>query len=140
MTDNPTGEPDDTAARQQATELDDLAAETDTTGPEHAGTNTDDDADTGDGDTVTGLCRYGPWHNRTITSRNPEGFLLVDRPTRRAWIYDTVTDQPGWAFYCRDTAARALDDDKRWAAADGTDYDIRVLDDDDAPAPAQEPA
>ena len=45
---------------------------------------------------------------------------------RLAWIYDFVGAVPdgGNAFQVRDSAGVTLDDEKRWAAAEGAGYDV----------------
>lgn len=73
----------------------------------------------------TGLCVGGPYANRTVTSRYPKGFLLVDRPTARAWLYDSTGD----TFTCRDgMTPMTADTAKRLRAAEEPDYDVMAYD------------
>ena len=86
-----------------------------------------DDADTDQTppETYTGTARGGPLDGRTVQIRCPKGFLLIDRPQRQVWIYDRG---PGGALVSVSDQPETLDDDKRWQAADGDEYDILVPD------------
>lgn len=100
----------------------DLAAESDEplTATDDAGSLDDED----DGAT-TGTCSAGPYHGRVISTRFPKGFLLVDRPTGRAWLYKV--SGPG-TFVCLATAIE-VDDVARWRTAEGADFDVLAFDD-----------
>ena len=89
----------------------------------------------------TGKALGGPWDGREVESRFPKGFLLVDMPTRRVWLYDRQDDG---SFHARSDKAETLNDDgefNRWRAAEEDNYDIQVLDEDTSDAPdAQVPS
>lgn len=118
-------QPDDTAGTDPGTddpELDDLAAELDTSDPVLSPAEPDDGhADT---PTYTGTCHDGPWDGQSAESRFPSGIVVVDRPNQQCWIYDRHDDG---AFYARTTTPRPLDDTLRWQAAEGGTYDVRTL-------------
>lgn len=67
-----------------------------------------------------GAARGGPLHDREVVSRYPKGFVAVDLDAGTAWIYD-YTDG---AFRVREPEGRPLDDERRWHAAEGADYDV----------------
>lgn len=104
--------------------LDDMGAELDDTPADP------DDGEPGpaleDGDTaaLTAICRGGPYDARSITSRYPRGFLLADKASGRAYVYDFDGD----AFICRDPNGAALDDAGRWRAAEEATYDVLAYD------------
>lgn len=77
------------------------------------------------GEAYAGRCHGGPWDTSDADVRYPKGFLLVHKPDRAVWIYDRRDDGD---FYVRDAKPEELDDEKRDSAADGGDWDIRVLD------------
>jgi hypothetical protein len=74
-------------------------------------------------DVYTGTARGGPWDGLSVTSRFPRGFLLVNMPGRRVWVYDRTDDG---AFQVRGDEPEALDEEGRWRAAEEPDYDILV--------------
>lgn len=76
-----------------------------------------------------GVCVGGPLDGRDGQSRFPRGFVLIDKPGQRAWIYDRQGDGECAPFYVREADGRSLDDTLRWAAAESSDWDVRVLDD-----------
>ena len=78
-----------------------------------------------DSDGYTGRCIGGPWDTSDADVRYPKGFLLVHKPEKAVWIYDR---QPDGTFKCRNAKPELLDDNKRMKAAEGAEYDIRVLD------------
>lgn len=124
----PPGEEESLA--EQAAELDDTAAElddADLTDPDAAA-----GPDTGEPERYTGTCVGGPYHGTTMTSRYPKGFLLVDRPSNTAWIYD-YGNAPAAVFTCRDTAGATLDEAGRWRAAEEATYDVIAYDTDPVP-------
>lgn len=106
---------------------DDLAAELDDEPDGDVPDSPDDPAPT-----CEGIVEGGPWDGRTITTRCPKGFLLVDMPTRRLWIHDLAED--GKTFVCRSSEPEVLLDEgplNRWRAVDEANYDLLVLDLDD---------
>lgn len=115
----------------------DLAAELDDE-PDPAVADDGDDADGDPPAVYVGKAVGGPWDGREAESRFPKGFLLVDMPTRRVWLYDRQDDG---TFHARTDKAEALNDDgefSRWRAASEDNYDILVLDEDTADAPDAE--
>lgn len=84
----------------------------------------EDDAEGGlDGAYQLGECHGGPLNGQTAMARFPKGFLLVDKPANRVWIYDWN----GTAFVSRDEAeGRVADYDKRFEAADSPEWDVRA--------------
>ena len=76
-------------------------------------------------ESYTGRCVGGPWDTSDADVRFPKGFLLIHRPERAVWIYDRQADG---TFQCRNAKPELLDDAKRIKAAEGSEYDIRVLD------------
>jgi hypothetical protein len=70
-----------------------------------------------------GLCHGGPLDGRTMASRFPKGFLLADKPTGRAWLYDWRDG----AFHVRDPEPRHLDGDRAVRAALAPEYDVVAL-------------
>lgn len=101
------------------------AAEPDTIGPEDVEDEPDGSDDDAPPEVYQGRCVGGPYAGRTVTSRFPKGFLLVDRPTARAWLYDTTGD----TFVCRGNGGKApmtLDTAARWRAAEEPYYDVIV--------------
>lgn len=81
-----------------------------------------------------GLCIGGPMGGQRGESRYAAGFVLIDRPGRRVWLYDrrsgSVEGQPPSAddFRVREAEGRELDDDARWAAGESGEWDVRALD------------
>lgn len=102
--------------------VDDLAAELDDSDPAEVTTPALEDPLP---PIFTGPCVGGPYAGRTMTCRYPKGFLLVDRPTSRVWLYDSTGD----TFTCRDggTPMKA-DTAKRLQAAEEPDYDVMAYD------------
>jgi hypothetical protein len=88
----------------------------------------------------TRKCIGGPLNGQEAMSRFPKGFLLVDKPTNRVWIYDLVqgeglTDPDTWK--CREPEEKYTDihwytfDPKRGRqAANEFDYDVVAYDND----------
>jgi hypothetical protein len=85
----------------------------------------DGDEDDGDADLYDGPVHGGPWDGRHAQSRFPRGFLLIDRVADQVWIYDRGDDG---AFTARSDTPMAVDDAKRWRAAEEDEYDILVPD------------
>lgn len=109
---------------EQAAELDDTAAELDDTDQAQP----DDPPETDPPQRYSGKCIGGLYHGRTMISRYPKGFLLVDRPSDTAWVYD-LTPLPFPTFVCRDPAGAPLDESGRWRAAEEATYDVIAYDD-----------
>jgi len=79
------------------------------------------------GDVVlAGPCVGGPLDGQPGESRFPKGFLLVDKPNRRAWVYDANHDL--MSFVVRDPAGDTLDEEGRWRAGSEFTYDVRAYD------------
>lgn len=72
-----------------------------------------------------GECRGGPMDGQSGESRYPKGFLLVDKGSARAWIYDW--DSSTRQFLVRDPMGDPLDEEGRRKAANAHTYDVRVL-------------
>jgi hypothetical protein len=70
-----------------------------------------------------GLCHGGPLDGREMVSRYPKGFLLADKSTGRAWLYDWRDN----AFHLREPGERQLDGDRAVQAALGDEYDVVAL-------------
>jgi hypothetical protein len=62
----------------------------------------------------------GPIDGQTLTIRRPKGVLIVDRQSRRAWVYDVIDGK----LVCRDGVGAELDDAGRFKAADDGNYDV----------------
>lgn len=107
---------------------DDEAAEPDDDEPDADAVRDGDDGDPDDSHLFSGVCVGGPWDGRTVTARFPAGFLLIDKRQSVVWIYDRTDGQ----YHARTDGPYPLDHAKRWAAAEGPDYDIRVPDGDEA--------
>lgn len=85
----------------------------------------DDEGDYDDLEVYRGPVHGGPWDGQQAESRYPKGFLLVDMEHGVLWVYDLRDDG---AFYARNTEPTPIDEDGRWRAADGDDFDILVPD------------
>jgi hypothetical protein len=98
----------------------------------------------------SGLAVGGPMDGREVEGRYPGGILFVNKPTSQAWLYDFYADQG--KFYLRPvdfdedwdemtddekmqvyehlaevSATRELDYEKRLAAADSANTEVRAL-------------
>lgn len=72
-----------------------------------------------------GLCFGGPIHGEIFVSRFPKGFLLVDRPNDKCWIYDW--DSASSCFQVRDEVAMPVLTEgvkNRYRAAEESNYDV----------------
>jgi hypothetical protein len=88
----------------------------------------EDDYAEDDHEIFIGVARGGPLDGRSVESRFPKGFLLVDMENEQVWLYDRQDDG---AFAMRTGSPISLadeGDDNRWRAADEDDYDILVPD------------
>lgn len=72
-----------------------------------------------------GTCVGGPLDGHTITVRCPDGVLVADRPTGRAWLYDRREGE----FHVRDQQARQLDPDRAVTTALSEGWDVMALPD-----------
>lgn len=71
----------------------------------------------------------GPWDGRDVDLREGQvGLVLVHRPDNRVWIYDAVDTPDGQQLDVRELAGRVMDDDKRFAAGEDVQWQVRVLD------------
>lgn len=68
-----------------------------------------------------GVCRGGPLSGQTVTSRRRAGFVLVDAPRDRGWIYDWVEEASG--FTIREEKPRRLNHQYIVEALESGDYD-----------------
>jgi hypothetical protein len=107
----------------------DLAAELDDADPgDHAdvGQLPGQDDDDGDPTTYWGVCHGGPqpYPGKRLLSRFPAGILLVDAERELAWVLDY--DAAAATFTARPDAP--LDHTRRWAAAEGSDFDVCAYD------------
>lgn len=78
-----------------------------------------------------GQCVGGPMNARDGASRFPRGFLLVDRPNNRVWIYDWVGTMRQFLVRTEEGAELISDPDadkNRFRAAEEAEFDIRALD------------
>lgn len=74
-----------------------------------------------------GPCVGGPLDGAVSQSRFPKGFLLIDKPNNRVWIYDYADGQ----FAVRNPEGEELNSDptathNRYRAAEERSYDIRA--------------
>jgi hypothetical protein len=68
-------------------------------------------------------CLGGPLEGQRVISRFPDGFLLVEKPTGLAWLYDrSQVDDPRWMM--RDGSPFIWDTVRSHAAAEGNTYDV----------------
>lgn len=72
---------------------------------------------------LEGICHGGPLDGQTVAIGCPDGFLLADKPTGRAWIYD----HRDGAFHLREPEPRQLDADRALAAAMSEAFDVVAL-------------
>jgi hypothetical protein len=70
-------------------------------------------------------CVGGPLDGKDTISRFPKGFLVVDKPAGRCWLYDIAADESGWIL--REGYPQAWDRQKSEEAAEGSDYDVLVI-------------
>lgn len=69
-----------------------------------------------------GIAQGGPFDGLQLVSRCPQGVLAVDKPNAKAWVYNFVDGK----FQVRGEAM-TLDNEKRWIAANGDDYDVLAV-------------
>jgi hypothetical protein len=69
----------------------------------------------------THRCQGGALDGQDVTSRFPDGFLLVDKPDERVLIYKHDFYADTWV---PDGTWQTLDRARSWATADGNSYDV----------------
>lgn len=69
-----------------------------------------------------GPCVGGPMDGREGQSRYPKGFLLIDRPAGRCWLYDW----DGERFVCRSADGAEYDAANGLRAGEEFTYDVRA--------------
>jgi len=70
-----------------------------------------------------GICLGGPLNGQTMEVRFPKGFLLIDKPADKVWIYDRIED----GFVVRDEIpSKVLTEGpkNRYRAAEESNYDV----------------
>lgn len=77
-----------------------------------------------------GICVGGPFDGYEMTCRFPKGFLAVDRPNERCWLYDF--DNETSSFVVRDADGIGLVSDpeqpkNRYRAADEPEFDVLAV-------------
>lgn len=75
-----------------------------------------------------GLAVGGPYDGQKVISRNPKGFVLVDKPNSRAWVYDFQGDR----FVARE--GDTFDPYKGWRAAESDGWDVLAFDPEGVPS------
>lgn len=73
----------------------------------------------------SGTCNGGPMDGQKAESRFPEGFLLVDKPEGKCWLYDW--DSASGTFKVRDEKPMVVQTEglvNRYRAADEFNYDV----------------
>lgn len=72
-----------------------------------------------------GVAVAGPLDGQEVTSRFPKGVVVVSKSEGKAWIYDYDNSSGQSRFLVRDRGqSRDLDNEKRWSAAEGAEYDV----------------
>jgi hypothetical protein len=69
-------------------------------------------------------CVGGPFDDEEVESRFPKGFLVVDRPNTRCWLYDFDESRGVWSL--REDYPQPWDRTRSITAAEGNDYDVRA--------------
>lgn len=72
-----------------------------------------------------GVCRGGPLAGEVWQSRFPKGFLLVDKPNNKCWIYEW--DDSVREFKIRDSLGEVCHTEgekNRYRAAEEPNYDV----------------
>lgn len=70
-----------------------------------------------------GQCVGGPMDGEEGQSRFPKGFVLIDKPNSRAWVYDF--EESTGVFTARSQDVHDMQ--RANHAAEGSDYDVRAL-------------
>lgn len=71
----------------------------------------------------TGPCIDGPIDGKRMSSRYPKGFLYVDKPNSRAWVYEWKNG----AFVVQNAAPDVLNiAHMRWTARERFDWDVHT--------------
>lgn len=87
----------------------------------HTGKPDDDDALL-----YEGMCEGGPMNGIPGQSRFPKGFVVIDQPNSRAWVYDYDRSAGVFVSRRRDVHDRI----RHLHAAEGANYDVRAFDSD----------
>lgn len=79
----------------------------------------------------SGVCVGGPLDGQDASSRFPKGILLCDRPARKVWIYDSISDGEEFHFLVRIADGVELIEDpaapkNRWRAAEEAEFDVQA--------------
>lgn len=69
-----------------------------------------------------GVCFGGPLHGEIQSSRFPKGFVLIDKPANKCWIYEW-SDKSS-SFTVRNETPMEIDKEKRFKAAEEPHYDV----------------
>lgn len=80
--------------------------------------------------TYTYEAHGGPLDGKKIESRYPKGFLLVDKPQQKVWIYHYVPEGTPNGWVCCLGSPHAQDALLQSAAANGFEFDVRAFDGD----------
>lgn len=80
--------------------------------------------------TYTYTAHGGPLDGKTIESRYPKGFLLVNKPDQKVWIYHYVAEGDVTGWVCCLGSPHAQDNLLQSVAASGFDFDVRAFDGD----------
>jgi hypothetical protein len=73
-----------------------------------------------------GMCEGGPMNGTPGQSRFPKGFVIIDQPNSRAWVYDYDRSAGVFVSRRRDVHDRV----RHLHAAEGANYDVRAFDHD----------
>lgn len=71
----------------------------------------------------TGRCNGGPFDGRPGESRYPGGFLLVDKPAGRSWLYTWTGDH----FEVQDAQPAAFRSEQAITVATAGECDVRAV-------------
>jgi hypothetical protein len=75
----------------------------------------------------TGRCVGGPLDGQDTESRYPNGFVVIDRPNKRAWIYDHDRKTGVFRVRSEDGHPELIGSERRYRVATLLRYDIRAL-------------
>lgn len=72
-----------------------------------------------------GICFGGPLHGQEQVSRFPKGFLLIDKPANKCWIYRWNSETSTFTAN-EEEGVQVLTEgpDNRYRAAQESDYDV----------------
>lgn len=76
-----------------------------------------------------GTAHGGPLDGKEVTSRFWKGVVAIDMPAGKAWIYDytPASESEPARFTVREADGRTLDEERRWHAAEGGDFDVLAV-------------